>query len=30
MTILYLLFESAAGYALFEKKEFDEINTNLP
>jgi hypothetical protein len=27
---LYLLFESAAGFALFEKQEFDEVNTKLP
>ena len=27
--ILYLLFETAAGYALFEKLEFDAINMKL-
>lgn len=25
---LYFLFESAVGYALFEKIEFDEVNAN--
>lgn len=27
--ILYLLFETATGYALFEKQEFDEVSTQL-
>lgn len=27
--ILYLLFDSAIGYALFEKQEFDEVNVKL-
>ena len=27
--ILYLLYECSAGYALFEKLEFDEINATL-
>lgn len=26
---LYLLFECAVGYALFEREEFDEVNTKL-
>jgi nucleolar protein 56 len=26
---LFLLFETAAGYALFEKEEFDEISSEL-
>lgn len=27
--ILYLLYECSAGYALFEKLEFDEVNATL-
>lgn len=27
---LYLLHETAIGYALFEKLEFDELNVSLP
>ena len=26
---LYLLYESSAGYSLFEKLEFDEMNTKI-
>ena len=26
---LFILFETAAGYALFEKEEFDEVGTEL-
>jgi hypothetical protein len=26
---LFLLFETAAGYALFEKEEFDEVGVEL-
>jgi hypothetical protein len=28
--ILYLLFETATGYALFQKTEFDEVSVSLP
>jgi nucleolar protein 56 len=27
--ILYLLFETATGFGLYEKQEFDEVNTQL-
>jgi len=26
---LFVLFETAAGYSLFEKEEFDEVGTEL-
>ena len=27
--VLFILFESTIGYALFELKEFDEVNTTV-
>lgn len=28
--MLYLLYESSVGLALFKKKEFDEVSADLP